>query len=249
MRLNCEKRYCGFRNPIFRVVLSAVLVTFATIHSAKAEPSDLSQNSQEGGAPLLGVGKSFRQRHKAEHIVAQTKEGDSAQGEASTGPEGPPKSPPRAELPLPGEPGRGPRPNGFGKPWERFGPGPLNLTPLNLTPEQKQKIQDIRKRTGTKARDLRKTLKEKRIKMRDAMFDPDVSEAKLREQHKEVSKLQQKAEEAMFEDFLSIRGLLTPEQKKHLPEVKPPFREPPGPGMMPHPPVKPSLDPASKNLD
>jgi hypothetical protein len=28
----------------------------------------------------------------------------------------------------------------------------------------------------------------------------------------------------MFEDFLAIRRLLTPEQKKHLPEVKPPFK-------------------------
>jgi Spy/CpxP family protein refolding chaperone len=97
-----------------------------------------------------------------------------------------------------------------------------------LTPDQKKKIQEIRKQMGVKTRDLRKLLKEKRGEMRDAMFDPNVTDAQLREKHKEVSRLHQRVEQAMFDDFLSIRAMLTPEQRKHLPEVKPPLREPPG---------------------
>jgi Spy/CpxP family protein refolding chaperone len=103
----------------------------------------------------------------------------------------------------------------------------LDLTPLNLTPEQKQQIQGIRKKTSTKARDLRKTLREKRLEMRESMFDPDTTEAQLRNKHRQIRKLQEQAENTMFEDFLTIRALLTPEQKKHLPEIKPPLREPP----------------------
>lgn len=257
MRLNCEDRYYGLRNSIFLVALPAVILTFNCNSTAQADPSNPAQNSKDSASLFGSDGyrRPLRQRGKAVEVVVQAKEGEKDSGEP--GPqEEPPRFPPRSDMPLPPDASKGGFPKGppGGRPWARFGPGPLgpgplNLTPLNLTPEQKQKIQEIRKRTSTKARDLRKTLKEKRIEMRDAMFDPNVSETTLREEHRAVNKLHQKAEDAMFEDFLSIRALLTPEQKKHLPEVKPPFREPPGPGMMPHPPIKPALDAANKTLD
>jgi len=110
----------------------------------------------------------------------------------------------------------------------RFGPGagPLDLAPLNLTPEQKQKVQDMRKESSAKARDLRKTLKEKRQQMRDLMFDPNATESQLKEKHREMAKLHEQAEEIIFQDFLFIRAMLTPEQKKHLPEIRPKSKEP-----------------------
>jgi Spy/CpxP family protein refolding chaperone len=114
----------------------------------------------------------------------------------------------------------------------RFGPGPLDLTPLDLTAEQKQKIQDMRKKVGAHAKQIHKQLKEEREQLRDMMFGPDASEAQLKAKHSEIRKLQEQAEGIMFENFLAIRRLLTPEQKKHLPEVKPPPRpELPRPGL------------------
>jgi len=112
------------------------------------------------------------------------------------------------------------------RPWEKFGCAPLDLGPLNLTAEQKQRIQDIRKETRIKTRDVRKALREKRLELRESMFDPEVKEMQLRQKHREVKKLQEQAEEAMFEDFLAIRALLSSEQKKHLPEIKPQPNEP-----------------------
>lgn len=122
-----------------------------------------------------------------------------------------------------------PKPFSAGKAWGHFGPGPLDLTPLDLTAEQKQKIQEMRKQMGTKARDMHKMLREKRKEMRDLMFSPDVTESQLREKHRQLRKLQEQAENMMFQDFLSIRVLLSPEQKKHLPEVKPQGKDLPPP--------------------
>lgn len=112
-----------------------------------------------------------------------------------------------------------------GKPWAKFGPEPLDLTPLNLTTEQKDKIKEIRKETGLKTRDYRQQLREKRVELQNLMFDPKATEGHLRNKHSEMRKLQEQAEDTMFRDFLAIRALLTPEQKAHLPEVKPPLRD------------------------
>lgn len=250
MPLNSKDLDCGSKNPIVAPVLLAVLFYFAAAPAVKAEPVLLAQNWPGSGSFFVEDG-SHRRHINREKVFAQAKEGESPATEAP--PEepgeghfkGPPHGPPN-ELPQPGPPGSFPR---GGKPWERFGPLPLDLTPLNLTPEQKQKIQEIRKQTGIKTRSLRKMLKEKRVEMRDAMFDPEVTDAQLREKHREVSRMHQRAEEAMFDDFLSIRALLTPEQKKHLPEVKPPLREPPGAVGMRQAPGKLPLDPKGKNPD
>lgn len=208
------------------LVLLSVFASMASAGAAKAGHVQLAQSGKD--SYFIEDGKRASHRNKKDSAVAQVKEDESANTDPNQAT--PPDAHPRPGLhggPPDGRFGGRFRQNGSGRSWDRFGPGPLDLSALNLTPEQKQKIQEIRKETGNKARDLRKTLRSKRLEMRDLMFDPDVSEAELRKKHKQVASLHEQAENAMFEDFLSIRSLLTPVQKKHLPEIKPALREGP----------------------
>lgn len=97
----------------------------------------------------------------------------------------------------------------------------LDLTALNLTEEQKGKIQQLRSRTSTRARDLRRKLMSGGQELRDMMFDPAASDETIRAKGRELRKLHEQVEDIKLDDFLSIRSVLTAEQRKHLPEVKP----------------------------
>jgi periplasmic protein CpxP/Spy len=158
-------------------------------------------------------------RYMKMNYAASKNDPDSAHDESEPGP-------PPGGKPAPakaGEPGLGPPPGGPRA--DKL--GQIDLTPLNLTAEQKQKIQDMRKETGKKVKELRPALKAKRDDLFNATFDPDISEAAIREKREAVRLLHQQVEDLMFEDLMSMRNLLTPEQKKHLAEIKPP---PPPPG-------------------
>lgn len=122
-----------------------------------------------------------------------------------------------------------------------MGRNPLNLSALDLSEEQKSKIKTLRTQAQTKAKDLQNSLRAKRMEMRDMLFDPDASVKQIKAKHEEVRKIQEQVEGLMIDDFLSIRSVLTPEQKKKLPSLKPggpggpggPIDEnggPPGPG-------------------
>lgn len=123
-----------------------------------------------------------------------------------------------------GFPGRGGRQQmGGGR--QIFG-GALNLQPLNLSEEQKQRIRDMRAQSSARARDLKKSLKEKRLEMRDMMFDPQSTESQIRAKRQELRRVQDQLEDVVIGDFLSVRSLLTPEQRKRLPEIKPGAAQP-----------------------
>jgi Spy/CpxP family protein refolding chaperone len=118
-------------------------------------------------------------------------------------------------------PTRSRRAHGF----DSFRTNPLNLTPLNLTAEQKDKIQAMRKESSKKARAIHAALKAKRGEMCDLMFNPESTNSEILKMRNEVRKLHEQADDLMVQDFLAIRTLLTPEQKKHLPEIKPVHKE------------------------
>lgn len=124
---------------------------------------------------------------------------------------------------------------------QMFG-GPLDLTPLGLSDEQKDRIRQIRSQSAVQARELRRVLKLKRAAMKDLMFDPNASDAQIKARRQELRRLQDQLEDVILSDFLALRGVLTPEQRSRLPEVKPqprpplagrgldlPRRRPPGP--------------------
>jgi Spy/CpxP family protein refolding chaperone len=101
-----------------------------------------------------------------------------------------------------------------------FGRGPLDLTPLGLTDDQKQKIAQMRAENGIKMRDLMKKRHELSGQMRDTMFGADVTEAQIKAKRDEVRQVQEKLEDLRLNDFLAIRAILTPEQKLKLKDVK-----------------------------
>ena len=110
---------------------------------------------------------------------------------------------------------------------------PLDLTPLNLSAEQKQKICDLHKDNVKKARDIRKLLKTRKEDLATAMFDPDQTEATIRDKRDAVRQAREQMEDLAFDEILRVRQLLNPDQKKHLAEVKPaqstrPFWDGPG---------------------
>lgn len=101
-----------------------------------------------------------------------------------------------------------------------FGKGPLDLTALNLTDEQKQKIAQMHGDNGAKMRDLMRKRRDLTTQMRDLMFDPDVNETQIRAKRDEVRQVQEKLEDLRLNDFLAIRSLLTAEQRQKLKDVK-----------------------------
>jgi Spy/CpxP family protein refolding chaperone len=172
-------------------------------------------------------------------------------------PGGPPGGGPEGMMPDGPPPGGGPRGfRGEGGPPEMGGPGgfrrggnvrnfggagggqlkggkffgrePLDLTVLNLTAEQKAKIQTMRSANGQKARALHSDIKARRDKFRDMLFDPSASNDQILGARREINKLQTQAEDLMLNDFLGIRKLLTKEQMDLLPQVRPeePVRRP-----------------------
>lgn len=94
--------------------------------------------------------------------------------------------------------------------------GPLDLSELNLTEEQKSKILAHRQKTKGKAKEVLQTLKEKRIELKEMMFDPEISATQIRAKRSEMRKLQDEAESIKLDDFLAIRTVLTAEQLKRL---------------------------------
>lgn len=101
------------------------------------------------------------------------------------------------------------------------GMGPIDLRPLNLSEEQKQKIQTTRQATAESVRQIRTNLKTVRAELKDMMFDPKASDAQIRNKRQEVRALQDKMDELLVNDFLKMRAVLSKEQLSHLQEAKP----------------------------
>lgn len=102
-----------------------------------------------------------------------------------------------------------------------FGRKPLDFSSLNLTDEQRQRIQQIRSGNGGRAREFSQSLKERRNEMRDLMFDPVSSDDQIRTKMREVRQMQEKMDDVQINDFLAIRKVLTPEQRQKLADLKP----------------------------
>lgn len=116
-------------------------------------------------------------------------------------------------------------PGGPGGPGPGFrhgmGHGPLDLSSLNLTDDQKTRIKTQRSKTAPRARELQASIKAKKVEMRDLMFDPASTGKQILDKRQELRALQDEAETLMLNDFIAMRSVLTAEQLKHLPELKP----------------------------
>ena len=96
----------------------------------------------------------------------------------------------------------------------------LDLTQLNLSDEQKQKILDMRSQNSLQAHQTRQAMRAKKIELRNFMFDPKSSEVQIRTSEKQLNELQGKLADIAITDFLYIRSILTADQKQKLLDLK-----------------------------
>lgn len=86
---------------------------------------------------------------------------------------------------------------------------------LNLTAEQKQKIDQIRDEQRNAMKATAEQMRNEQEKMR-GMMQGDATDGQLREQHGKVHALRVAVGDAWFESILKIRAVLTPEQRKQM---------------------------------
>lgn len=98
---------------------------------------------------------------------------------------------------------------------------PINLQALGLSEAQRQQIRQLRKKNSVTARQLRQSLRQKRQEMRALMFDPNATASQIRSKRHELRQMQDQMEDIQIEDFLSLRSVLTPEQRRRLPDIMP----------------------------
>ena len=112
-------------------------------------------------------------------------------------------------------------PGGPGQGGASFNSRQLDLTPLSLSEEQKDRVRQMRQQTRLKVRDLHKEVLQRQSGLRKLIFDPDASEADIRSARSQLRQMQDQVDEANMNDLLAIRALLTAEQRKHLPDCLP----------------------------
>ncbi|MGD1921676.1 MAG: Spy/CpxP family protein refolding chaperone [Pleurocapsa sp.] len=89
---------------------------------------------------------------------------------------------------------------------------------LDLTPEQSQQIEAIQEDSREIAEDLKEQMRSQREEMKSLMAS-DADAGELRTQHQEAQSLHQQASNNRFETMLSIREVLTPEQRAEMAEL------------------------------
>jgi Spy/CpxP family protein refolding chaperone len=89
------------------------------------------------------------------------------------------------------------------------------LQKLNLTPDQKNKMQSIRKEKQTQTESLKNEIDAKRDAFH-ALMKSDAAEAEIRKAHAALQALHQKMADLNFENLMAIRAILTPEQRKEM---------------------------------
>jgi Spy/CpxP family protein refolding chaperone len=115
---------------------------------------------------------------------------------------------------------------GFGG--EGFGRMPLDFSMVNLSEDQKSKINTIRNRNVVRGKELKQQLMTKKGEMRDLMFSADATNEQILVKRNELKSLFEEAETLRMTDFLAMRSVLTPEQRKKWADSKPAENRPDG---------------------
>ena len=93
---------------------------------------------------------------------------------------------------------------------------------LDLTPEQTQRIRDVRQQSRQSTQDLRQQIQAAHDQMRSLMAS-NASSDQLRQQHQRIQALRQQMANQRFEMLLLVREELTPAQRTKLAELGPKF--------------------------
>lgn len=92
---------------------------------------------------------------------------------------------------------------------------------LNLTADQKQKIQAIRKRNMEAAKPIRESLRTKRQELHTLIKKSDTTRDQAIAKHREIHALGNQLAEARLNAWFEARAVLTPDQLKALETVQP----------------------------
>ena len=92
------------------------------------------------------------------------------------------------------------------------------LKQLNLSPEQLQKLKTIRDLNPNRMRELAQQSRQANKELRDLLVSTESSDA-IRAKHTQVLSLQQELQKQHFERMLSMREILTPQQRSQLNEI------------------------------
>ena len=90
---------------------------------------------------------------------------------------------------------------------------------LNLSADQKQKMQTVRDRYKEQVSKRMQAVRQARQELETMMSSPTANVSQMREKHRQIMGLRQQLEEVQFETTLSMREVLTPEQRTQLSQL------------------------------
>ena len=101
-----------------------------------------------------------------------------------------------------------------------YGPGPGRMGQghwgyqkgLDLTPEQRTKLQELRRKFNDETAQLRETLHANRLELRSLWTNPNADSKTIMEKEKGMRDPQDQMRDKMVQMRLEARGILTPEQ-------------------------------------
>ncbi len=135
-----------------------------------------------------------------------------------------PSSTPNSQCLPPPPMGEGPPPPPMGENQSEVAPtAPPWAKDLNLSDEQQERIQKIHEQGKKEMEELRPQLMAADEKMR-SLLESDSSSDQLHQQHQQIQKLRQQADDKHFEMMLAERQVLTPEQRAQLAKLMPPHQ-------------------------
>jgi periplasmic protein CpxP/Spy len=89
---------------------------------------------------------------------------------------------------------------------------------LNLSADQKQKMQAVRDRYKDQVSQRMQAVRQARQEL-ETMMAGTASASQMREKHRQIIGLRQQLEEVQFESTLAMREVLTPEQRSQLAQM------------------------------
>jgi periplasmic protein CpxP/Spy len=91
----------------------------------------------------------------------------------------------------------------------------IDFRQLNLSPDQKQAIQQIRQTDGSQVRRLRQDVKASRMQLR-RLVNNDASDVQIQQELDRLLQLQSQLTRMQISNLVKIRKVLTPEQKAQV---------------------------------
>lgn len=95
---------------------------------------------------------------------------------------------------------------------------------LNLTPEQAQRLKELRNQHREKRKNGWKDIRAKRQKLQEELQKPKLNEARVRQIHNELKALKAQKADQRLERILEVRKILTPEQFSKFMELTKKFK-------------------------